>query len=158
MGDLDHHPAGLLKVTFSKEDACELCSGSPFLALAQLPFPLLQNPVDQLSSADYLVVIDTLLYLVELLVNRVLVPEPLWVSPLRLVAIGLATALAPVLLLCAGRALLALAARGIALTRDRLSRSRAAVRGATSLRASEPSSRRAPAPLGDEYQSSAGPL
>lgn len=92
-----------------------------------------------------------------LLVDFVLVPELLRVPPLRLVAVGVATALAPVLLLCAGRALLALGARGISLSEDRVARLRAAVRGG-GVRAGEPPPRRAPAALGDEYQSSAGPL
>jgi hypothetical protein len=91
-----------------------------------------------------------------LLVDFVLVPELLRVPPLRLVAIGTATALAPVLLLCAGRALLALGARGISLSEDRVARLRAAVRGG--VRAGEPSPRRAPAALGEEYQPSAGAL
>jgi hypothetical protein len=91
-----------------------------------------------------------------LLVDFVLVPELLRVPPLRLVAIGTATALAPVLLLCAGRALLALGARGISLSEDRVARLRAAVRGG--VRAGEPSPSRPPAALGEEYQPSAGPL
>ena len=92
-----------------------------------------------------------------LVVDFVLVPELLRVPPLRLVAIGTATALAPVLLLYVGRAVLALGARGISFSQDRVARLRGALRGG-GVRAGDPSQRRAPAALGDEYQSSAGPL
>jgi hypothetical protein len=93
-----------------------------------------------------------------LLVDFVLVPKPLRVSPLRLIAIGLATGLAPLVVLCAGRALLSLAGRGLSFARDRTSGLRTAAFRDSAARGGEPSARRTAVPLAKEYQSSAGPL
>ena len=93
-----------------------------------------------------------------LVVDYLLVPEALRVSALRLVAIGLATGLLPIAVLCVGRAVLYLAVRGVELARRRVPAFRSAASGRRSVvRAPEPSPRRASA-LADEYQSSAGPL
>jgi hypothetical protein len=93
-----------------------------------------------------------------LVVDYLLVPEPLRVSALRLVAIGLATGLLPIAVLCVGRAVLYLIVQGLAFTRRRLPAFRGAASGRRSVaRAPDPSPRRASA-VADEYQSSAGPL
>jgi hypothetical protein len=93
-----------------------------------------------------------------LLVDFVLVPEPLRVSPLRLVTIGLATGLAPVVVLCAGRVLLSVVARGLSFAWGLASSLRTAAFRTNADRAGEPSARRTPAALAEDYQSSAGPL
>ena len=81
-----------------------------------------------------------------LLVDGLLVPAALRISPLRLVAIGSATGFLPIIVLGAGRAILYLAGRVVSSARSR----------AGSLRAA--ASRGAPPSLTEEYQPSAGPL
>lgn len=94
-----------------------------------------------------------------LLVDCLLVPDPLRISSLRLVAIGGVTGVAPVTFLWAGRAVLYLVGHIVSFARNRAEwLRRAASRGCRVAEEGGSSPRGRSSSLGDEYQPSAGPL